>query len=113
MTGGFAYVLDLDGQFNTRHNPELIDLHRISGLEAHRKHLRALIEEFANETHSAWAKTLLDSFAGYADKFWLVKAQATALDTLLAPRPASIHDAPIRAHARPVRATGTAASHAH
>ncbi len=113
MTGGFAYVFDLDGQFNTRYNPELIDLHRISDLEAHRKHLCALIDEFTNETHSAWGRTVLDNFAEYAGKFWLVKSKAVALDTLLAPRPKSIHDEPVRTYARPVRATGGGASHAH
>ena len=111
MTGGFAYVLDLDSQFNARYNPELIDLHRISGLEAHRKHLRMLIEEFANETHSAWGRTVFDNFAEYAEKFWLVKSKAATLDTLLAPRPKSIHDEPIRAHARAAHGTAVAVSH--
>ena len=113
MTGGFAYVLDLEDQFSVRYNPELIDTHRIDTLEAHRSHLRQLLEEFVSETHSAWGQNLLDNFAAYADKFWLVKAQAAVLDSLLAPRPASIHDAPIRAHARPVRAAGAAVVHAH
>jgi glutamate synthase (NADPH/NADH) large chain len=99
MTGGFAYVLDLLGGFGARHNPELTDLHRLRDavFEAHRKHLHSLIREFVNETGSAWGKTVLDNFNDYADQFWLVKPKAAALDTLLLPRPKSIHDEPLRA----------------
>jgi glutamate synthase (NADPH/NADH) large chain len=41
MTGGFAYVLDLDNDFVDHYNHELIDLHRISteAMEEHRSHL--------------------------------------------------------------------------
>ncbi|RJQ46596.1 MAG: glutamate synthase large subunit [Gammaproteobacteria bacterium] len=99
MTGGFAYVLDLDDGFSARHNPELVDLHRLQGrpFEAHRTHLLGLIREFVSETGSAWGKTVLDKFSEYADQFWLIKPKAAALDALLLPRPKSIHDEPLRA----------------
>ncbi|HSM31365.1 MAG TPA: glutamate synthase large subunit, partial [Woeseiaceae bacterium] len=44
MTGGFAYVLDIDRDFVDRYNHELIDIHRVSpeSMEAHLHHLRGL-----------------------------------------------------------------------
>ena len=43
MTGGFAYVLDIDRDFVDRYNHELIDIHRITPetMEAHLHHLRS------------------------------------------------------------------------
>ncbi len=85
MTGGFAYVLDTDGGFVDRYNHELIDIHRISSeaLEAHRHHLRALIEDFVACTGSPWGQELLDDFRGHVSRFWLVKPKAAEIDTLL------------------------------
>src|SRR5690606_25077195 len=56
MTGGFAYVLDEANDFVDRYNHELVDIHRVDveSLEAHRNHLRGVIEEFACETESEW-----------------------------------------------------------
>ncbi len=95
MTGGFAYVLDTENIFPGRYNPELIDLHRLHDRESHQNHLRGLIETFVDETGSAWTRSILADFTTYAGKFWLVKAKAASLDTLLAPRPKSIHDEPV------------------
>ncbi len=85
MTGGFAFVLDLEGNFHDRCNAELIDIHRITPehMEAHRNYLRDMIAEFVSETASAWGQTLLDEFEDYAGKFWLVKPKAQDLATLL------------------------------
>ncbi len=58
MTGGFAYVLDLDNSFFDRVNHELVDLQRISG-EADgglpQPPARVLVEYVA-ETGSAWGR---------------------------------------------------------
>ncbi len=85
MTGGFAYVLDLENSFADRYNHELIDIHRIGSEKtaAHREHLRGLIEEFVQETGSAWGQEILDNFADFVEKFWLVKPKATEIETLL------------------------------
>ena len=85
MTGGFAYVLDLDNNFFDRVNHELIDLHRISAesMEQHRHHLRAVIQEYVDETGSAWGEELLDRFDEYLRKFWLVKPKAANIKELL------------------------------
>lgn len=59
MTGGFAYVLDMEGDFFDRCNHELIDLNRISSeqTEGHRIHLQQVIENHVNKTGSAWGQT--------------------------------------------------------
>lgn len=85
MTGGFAYVLDQDNTFVDKYNNELIEIHRINreALEAHRNHLRGIIEEFVAETNSAWGQELLNNFEDYIGKFWLVKPKAASLGQLL------------------------------
>ncbi len=85
MTGGFAYVLDQDNTFVDKYNHELIEIHRINreALEAHRNHLRGIIEEFVAETGSAWGQTLLANFEDFIGKFWLVKPKAASLGKLL------------------------------
>ena len=85
MTGGFAYVLDQKNTFVDKYNHELIEIHRINreALEAHRNHLRRIIEEFVAETGSAWGQELLTNFDDYIGKFWLVKPKAASVGQLL------------------------------
>ncbi|MFV0476751.1 MAG: glutamate synthase large subunit [Parahaliea sp.] len=85
MTGGFAFVLDVDRRFIDRYNSELVEIHRVSSeyMEAYRNHLRSTIKEFAEETGSAWGAQLLENFVDYVGKFWLVKPKAADLDHLL------------------------------
>ncbi|WP_390619139.1 glutamate synthase large subunit [Maricurvus nonylphenolicus] len=85
MTGGFAYVLDQNNTFVDKYNNELIEIHRINreALEAHRNHLRGIIEEFVAETNSAWGQELLNNFEDFIGKFWLVKPKAASLGQLL------------------------------
>ncbi len=85
MTGGFAYVLDLDGDFFDRCNHELIDIHRISNeqTESHRIHLMQIIKEHVAKTGSQWGQTLLDDFEHYVRKFYLVKPKAASITSLL------------------------------
>ncbi len=85
MTGGFAFVLDLENSFADKYNRELVDIHRISteAMEGYRDHLARTIDAFVNETHSAWGAELLDNFDDYVGKFWLVKPKAASLSDLL------------------------------
>jgi glutamate synthase (NADPH/NADH) large chain len=85
MTGGFAYVLDEDRGFIDRYNSELVEIHRISTetFEPYRHHLRATIQDYVTETGSKWGLELLEDFADYVGKFWLVKPKAADLDRLL------------------------------
>lgn len=86
MTGGMAFVLDEKRAFPDRYNHELVEIHRISGeaAEAHRHFLRDNIEEFVAETGSSWGQHILDNFADYVGKFWLVKPKAADFNQLVA-----------------------------
>jgi len=85
MTGGFAYVLDIDRCFVDRYNHELIDIHRMTpeSMEPHLHHLRALIEAHINATNSKWGEAILDDYRTFLPKFWLVKPKAAALGSLI------------------------------
>jgi glutamate synthase (NADPH/NADH) large chain len=85
MTGGFAYVLDMNKTFVDQYNHELVDIHRISneGTEGHRNHLRGIVTNYVEETGSAWGQEILDNFDNFIGKFWLVKPKAASLEQLL------------------------------
>ncbi|NQZ52783.1 MAG: glutamate synthase large subunit [Piscirickettsiaceae bacterium] len=85
MTGGFAYVLDMDDTFAERYNQELVELIRIDNneLSDHALHLKSMIEDHVRETGSAWGNEILDMFEQRLRQFWLVKPKDSALDSLL------------------------------
>jgi glutamate synthase (NADPH/NADH) large chain len=85
MTGGVAFVLDLEGRFADRYNHELLDIHRLTkeATEAHREYLHGLIQEHVGETGSAWGKEILADFSSLLGRFWLVKPLAAELEDLL------------------------------
>ena len=85
MTGGFAYVLDLDNSFVDRVNHELVEIQRISNeaMEAYRSHLQSVLAEYVKETESEWGAHLLENLDDYLRKFWLVKPKAANLASLL------------------------------
>ena len=85
MTGGLAYVLDLDRNFYDRVNKELIDIHRIvdESMESHRNYLLKAIGEYVEETNSEWGQYILENFNHFKRKFWMVKPKAAEFDSLL------------------------------
>jgi glutamate synthase (NADPH/NADH) large chain len=85
MTGGFAYVLDLERKFVDLYNHELIDIHRITpeNMEAHLHHLRSLIVDHIEYTDSKWAQEILQDYRSYLTKFWVVKPKAAELGSLI------------------------------
>jgi glutamate synthase (NADPH/NADH) large chain len=85
LTGGFAYVLDLDRGFVDRYNHELIDIHRITpeGMESNLQHLRHLVSLHVRETGSVWGDEILNDFRAFLGKFWVVKPKAAAIDSLI------------------------------
>ena len=85
LTGGFAYVLDMDRDFVDLYNHDLIDIHRIKpeSMEAHLHHLRALIVEHVTYTGSEWGQEILDDFRTFLPRFWVVKPKAAELGSLL------------------------------
>ena len=58
MSHGFAYVLDEDGVFPDRYNPELVTIQRVTEAEDEAS-LRSLIEEHAAATGSPRAQAIL------------------------------------------------------
>ena len=84
MTGGFAYIYDEENHFSDSINQD-VDIQRIvpENMEAHRNHLREVIEEFVKETGSERGQFILDNFSDCVGKFWLVKPKAAALESLL------------------------------
>ncbi|MBJ88922.1 MAG: glutamate synthase large subunit [Woeseia sp.] len=85
LTGGFAYVLDLERDFVDLYNHDLIDIHRIKpeSMEAHLHHLRALIGGHVELTDSKWGEEILEDFRSFLPKFWVVKPKAAELSTLI------------------------------
>ncbi|MEH6576006.1 MAG: glutamate synthase large subunit [Amphritea sp.] len=85
MTGGFAYVLDMDNTFVDKYNHELVEIHRVAPqhMEEYKNHLRTVIIGFAKETGSAWGKQIIENFDDYIGRFWLVKPKAASLGALL------------------------------
>ncbi|MBZ6071407.1 glutamate synthase large subunit [Aeromonas schubertii] len=83
MTGGFAYVLDEDGGFTKRTNPELVELLEVADLAIHQEHLRGIITAHLNETGSARAEEILAHFDAYVPKFRLVKPKSSDVKSLL------------------------------
>ena len=86
MTGGLAYVLDLDRNFIDRVNKELIDIHRVvdESMERHRVYLQDAIREYVEETQSEWGQYILENFSHFQRKIWMVKPKAAEFDSLLA-----------------------------
>ncbi|HEY0738469.1 MAG TPA: glutamate synthase large subunit [Herpetosiphonaceae bacterium] len=75
MTGGRAYVLDLDGDFPRRFNPELARIERLAeGWQI--DELRFLIAEHVARTDSARGQEVLDNWREWRDRFWHVVPHA-------------------------------------
>jgi glutamate synthase (NADPH/NADH) large chain len=86
MTGGMAFVFDEDNTFVDKYNHELIDIHRLNpeSMEEYRNYLKDIINEFVKETASERGQMILEDFATWINKFWLVKPKAADLSALLA-----------------------------
>ena len=72
MSGGMAFVLDVDGQFPSRYNPELVGIHRLED-----QHdidlLRTMVLRHHELTGSPRAEDILDSWDTYVTRFWKVE----------------------------------------
>ncbi|MEJ6473182.1 glutamate synthase large subunit [Pseudoalteromonas piscicida] len=97
MTGGFAYVLDEDGDFDKRINPELVELVELTALASHQEHLRGLIAEHLDLTSSTRAEQILANFELYLPMFKLVKPKSSDLNSLLGHRARSSAELRIQA----------------
>ncbi|PPR85687.1 hypothetical protein GOBAR_AA34999 [Gossypium barbadense] len=68
MSGGIAYVLDRDGKFHSRCNPELVDLDKIEE-EEDILTLKMMIQQHQRHTNSQLARELLADFENLLPKF--------------------------------------------
>ncbi len=83
MTGGFAYILDMDGKFKGRINGEMVEGLSIIDLPQHQEHLRGLIARHVELTHSSIGEQVLADWENYVGKFVLVKPKANDVNALL------------------------------
>ena len=83
MSGGFAYVIDEDGDFAQRCNLQMVDLETLDGA-TEEQYVRDLIERHAQFTDSARARMILESWNSYREK--LVKIMPLDYRRVLAER---------------------------
>jgi glutamate synthase (NADPH/NADH) large chain len=88
MSGGYAYVLDVDGDFAKRCNTSMVDLEPLQAESEDESDLRRLIENHARYTGSKRAQEILDKWAQYRARFVKVfpKEYRRALAELAASR---------------------------
>src|SRR5437660_4898673 len=88
MSGGFAYVLDADGEFSKRCNGAMVDLEPVVAETEDEATLRRLIENHARYTGSKRAHEILDNWAQFRSRFVKVfpKEYRRALAELAASR---------------------------
>ncbi len=74
MTGGKAFVYDLEGNFYEKVNPELVEALRIDTDEWDTEmfELKALLKDYAEKTGSKRATHILENFRTEIRKFWMV-----------------------------------------
>ncbi|MDX1796776.1 MAG: glutamate synthase-related protein, partial [Hydrogenovibrio sp.] len=84
MSGGLAFILDMDHTLPDRLNTEMVEAIRIDteATEAYRVYLKELLTEYAEKTGSAYAQEVLANFSQFLPNFWLVKSRAISIDDL-------------------------------
>ncbi len=85
MTGGLAFIYDLQNQFNKKYNTESIEIMKIKNNEfsRHQKYLLNFIKEHYRETGSLMAKELIENYNELKDKFLLIKPKDSDYKQLL------------------------------
>ncbi len=97
MTGGFAYVLDEEGDFRKRVNNELVEVLDVEQLAIHEEHLRGLITEHVQLTGSHRGEEILADWPAWASKFTLVKPKSSDVKALLGHRSRSAAELRVQA----------------
>jgi glutamate synthase (NADPH/NADH) large chain len=69
MSGGYAYVLDVDGDFARRCNSSMVDLEPLQAESEDDANLRRLIENHARYTGSRRAQEILEKWAQHRPRF--------------------------------------------
>jgi len=78
MSGGTAFVLDPEDQFESLFNPDMVGVHRLESPEDENQ-LKALIYEHLEATESRRAKDVLGNWDQFKNHFWKVQPQATSV----------------------------------
>jgi glutamate synthase (NADPH/NADH) large chain len=75
MTGGVAFVYDINHEFIEKINPELVEARRIDtdDTDTERYYLKKLLKDYYKDTNSAKAKDILDNFRVEIRNFWIVR----------------------------------------
>ncbi len=76
MTGGVAYVLDLDAKFEGLYNPQLVGVERLA--EPDVALVQQLIYKHLENTESERAKEILADWPRFGPKFWKVRPHPPA-----------------------------------
>ena len=97
MTGGFAYVLDEDGEFRKRVNSELVEVLDVASLPIHEEHLRGLITEHVQYTQSSRGEEILAHWSDWAERFMLIKPKSSDVKALLGHRSRSAAELRVQA----------------
>ncbi|MGY0160104.1 glutamate synthase large subunit [Edwardsiella tarda] len=97
MTGGFAYVLDEDGEFRKRVNAELVEVLGMADLAIHEEHLRGMITEHVRLTGSGRGEAILADWPHWAARFVLVKPKSSDVKALLGHRSRSAAELRVQA----------------
>ncbi|WP_414696336.1 glutamate synthase large subunit [Parasphingorhabdus sp.] len=71
MTGGMAFILDLNRDFEKLANPETIVWQRLES-DYWEQHLKGLIEQHYRATDSKWSETVLRDWDRWRERFWQV-----------------------------------------
>ena len=80
MTGGVAYVLDLEDKFETLYNPQLIQVKRFATSEDEQI-VMDLTYQHLEATDSARAREILGDWPRFQAKFWKVSPLPVAAIT--------------------------------
>jgi glutamate synthase (NADPH/NADH) large chain len=85
MTGGVAFVLDINKSFIDSYNHELIDIFRLmpEAMESYAQYLYTLIDQHYRATGSIKAKSILADYTDWLPHFWMIKPKASDIDTLI------------------------------
>ncbi len=71
MTGGLAFVFDLENNFLQKLNGELVRAEKITNDEDDAR-LRDLIRQYAEATESVWASGILSQWKERREEFWKI-----------------------------------------
>ncbi len=87
MTGGCAYILDLDGDFPDKLNTQLVAIERLTSGEDVET-LQGLVRKHLEVTESTLAKEIVDKWDAFEAKFWKVFPKVPSAPVAPKPEPA-------------------------